>query len=351
VKGEVIPSLNRGFSAPVHVDYPYQVNDLIALMNFDNDPYCRYEATQKIYDHVFKSDFYKYKASGELASSLPGDFKEAFQNLLSDERIDLSFKSYLLDLPTQNSISQEISLPDFDAIASVQMNLRKKLGKEFQDWFLSTHDKLNQNGPFELTPDAFGKRALRNQCLTYLVASGTPDGMEALSNHYFNAGNMTEEVHGLQQFILSGIDFDHEAIQQFYQKWKNDSLVMLKWFSSIAAFTPKNFAIERMLKLERDPLFQKQVPNYLRSLYIQFSRANLVSFHDKNGLGYEFLAERIKQIDSFNPQVASRTASAFSLINKLDDGRKSLMRKALEGIMAQKPSRDTYEVISKYLAP
>lgn len=350
IDGDVIPSLNRGFSAPVHVDYPYENSDLITLMSIDSDPYCRYEATQKIYNYIFKKEFNQYKASGVLTSELDPEFKEAFASLLKDDSIDLSFKSYLLDLPTENGLSQEMTDPDFDSIHLIHQHLRAKLGLAFQEWFLKEHQRLSQVSKFELTPKAFGERALKNQCLTYLVASKTAEGMKALESHYNNATNMTEEIHGLQQFIASGVELEHESIQKFYQKWKNDSLVMLKWFGSLASYSPKKFAIERLKKLEQDPLFLKQVPNYLRALYLQFSKNNLNSFHDESGAGYRFLAERIKLIDGFNPQVASRTAGAFSLINKLDQKRQNEMRSALNKIMEGQPSRDTFEVVSKYLA-
>lgn len=350
VEGDIIPSLNRGFSAPVHVEYPYEISDLIELMSFEKDPYCRYEATQKIYDHVFKADFYHYKTNGKLNPELSPDFKEAFGNLLKDEGIDLSFKSYLLDLPTENGLSQEMLQPDFDAIHLVHKNLREKLGVAFQEWFLKEHTRLSGSTKFELTPKAFGERALKNQCLTYLVASGTKAALEALDKHYASATNMTEEIHGLQLYISSGVELEHEAIQKFYQKWKHDSLVMLKWFSSLAAFSPKKFALERLEKLEKNVLFQKQVPNYLRALYLQFAKNNLHAFHDESGNGYRFMAQRIRHIDGFNPQVASRAASAFSLINKLDQKRQGEMKVALQSIMNGSPSRDTFEVVSKYLA-
>jgi aminopeptidase N len=125
---------------------------------------------------------------------------------------------------------------------------------------------------------------------------------------------------------------------------------MLKWFGALASYSPKNEAVERILMLEKDPLFLKQVPNYLRALYLQFSRNNLVSFHDLSGKGYELLGEKIQLIDTFNPQVASRASSSFSMIHKVDQNRQGLMRKVLHQVMNSKPSRDTYEVISKYLA-
>ena len=348
--GEVIPSLNRGFSAPVHVDYPYEKSELFELMSFDSDPYCRYEATQKIYDQVLKSELNLYNVTGKLSTELTGEFKSALEKLLQDESIDLSFKSYLLDLPTESGLAQEIAQPDFDAIHLVHQHLRKKIGATFQNWFLKEHEKLSRSSKFELTPKAFGERALKNQCLSYLVASETKDAMLALDRHYNSATNMTDEIAGLQQYVLSGVPLEHDSIQKFYQKWKHDSLVMLKWFGSISSCSPKAETLKRLEKLEKDPLFLNQVPNYLRALYLQFSRNNLESFHDLSGAGYRFLAERIKRIDSFNPQVASRAASAFSLINRLDEKRQDEMRKALEPVMNGNPSRDTFEVISKYLA-
>lgn len=349
--GDVIPSLNRGFSAPVYVDYPYEVSELLELMSKDKDPYCRYEATQKVYDYVLKSEFNQYKASGKLNDDLNSDFKSAFANLLKDNSIDLSFKSYLLDLPTENGLSQELVEPDFDAIHVVHQNLKKKIGLAFHEWFKEEHEKLGKDSTFELTPEGFGKRALRNQCLSYLVASGTKEGEAALHKHYFEATNMTEEIHGLQQYISKGAKLEDEAVQKFYNKWKHDSLVMLKWFGALASFSPQDVAIERIKTLEKDPLFLKEVPNFLRSLYLQFSKNNLHAFHQISGAGYQFMAERIAHIDSFNPQVASRASSSFSLINKLDNRRKGEMKKALLRIMdGGKTSRDTYEVVSKYLA-
>jgi aminopeptidase N len=349
-KGSVIPSLNRGFSAPVHIDYPYSISDLISLMSFENDPYCRFDATQKIYQHLLIQEIDNYKKTSELFNELNKDFVDAFRVLLDDRKIDSSFKSYLLELPSENTLSQEVGHPDFDAIHIVHSHLKKQLGLTFQNWFLNEHTSLISKDSFELTPKAFGQRSLRNQCLSYLVASETNSGKDALKSHYFNAKNMTEEICGLQQYISTGIDLEHEAIATFYKKWKHDSLVMQKWFSALAAFTPKDLALSRISSIEKDPLFKKEVPNYLRSLYLQFSKNNLNSFHAVDGLGYKFLADKIQWMDSFNPQVASRVASAFSLINKLDDNRKEKMKLALDNLMQNKPSRDTYEVISKYLS-
>jgi aminopeptidase N len=345
-----IPSLNRGFTAPVIIEYPYEFSDLIYLMGHDDDSYCRYEATQKVYNTLLKKEYEDYTKSGKLNQDLGLEFKNSFELLLNDSKIDMSFKSYLLELPSENSLSQEIHLPDFEAIHLVHGHFLKKLGSAFFSWFATQHEKLSTTTHFELTPKAFGERSLKNQCLSYLVASDKQEATAFLNRHYDRATNMTEEIHALAEFVGSGVPLAHPSIQKFYQKWKHDSLVMLKWFGVLASYTPRGECLKRLEVLEKDPLFLKQVPNYLRSLYLQFAKNNLTAFHAEDGSGYEFLSERIKLIDGFNPQVASRASSAFSLIGKVDQNRQAKMKKALQTVMESKPSRDTFEVISKYLS-
>ena len=350
VKEKPILSLNRGFSAPVLIEYEYSFSELVNLMAVDQDPYCRYEATQKVYDQVFKADYNHYLTSGDLKKDLSAEFVGAFERLLKDSSIDLAFKAYLLDLPTQSGLAQEMINPDFDAIAAVHKNLRAKLGLEFGDWFLQEHQRLSTTREFALTPKAFGERSLKNQLLNYLVASNSSAALKRLEEHYQHASNMTEEIAGLSLYVKTGAGLDHPAVKSFYQKWKNDSLVMIKWFGSLSAQSPKESAVKRLEALEQDPLFKKDVPNYLRALYMQFAKNNLQAFHAEDGSGYHFVAERIKQIDKFNPQVASRLASSFSMINKVDQTRQAEMKKALQSIMDNMPSRDTFEVVSTYLA-
>lgn len=350
VKGRVIPSLNRGFSAPVIVDYPYEFSDLLTLMAKDQDSYCRYEATQLVYQEIFKREFEHYKSMGTLSSEIEKSFKESIQNFLEDSTIDLSFKSYLLDLPSENGIAQEMENPDFESIHKVLKHLKRKLGLAFQDWFLAEHQKLSGAKEFDLTPKSFGLRTMKNQALSYLVASGTPAGLEALNRHYEEASNMTEEIQGLIQYVIAGEKIEEGPVKKFYEKWKKDSLVMIKWFSALSAYSPDKMVIERLVQLENDPLFLKEVPNYLRGLYLQFAKNNLVGFHQASGEGYDFLADRILKVDKFNPQVASRMSTAFAMISKVDSIRRIKMKAALEKVMAGNPSKDTYEVVSKYLS-
>ncbi len=345
-----ILSLNRGFSAPVHVDYEYKVSDLFRLMAHDTDAYCKFEATQKIYEYILKEELEYLKLKGTLKEGFSEDFKSGVMNILKDQKLDHSFKSYLLDLPSENTLAQEIETPSFEAIHKVHRHVQAKMGSFFQGTLIEMYDQFKSSNDFELSPKGYGERSLKNQTLNYLVAGKSNAGFERLENHYNSASNMTEEIFALVQFIKSGHSLDHFAIQNFYQKWKHDSLVMLKWFGALASYSPATGVIERMKTLENDPLFLKDVPNYLRALYGQFARNNLSSFHATDGSGYEFVTERILKIDQFNPQVASRLASSFSMINRLDTERKKAMKTQLEKIIHGNPSRDTYEVVSKYLA-
>jgi aminopeptidase N len=345
---DAVLSLNRGFTAPVLVEYEYSQQELLHLMAYDEDFYSRYEATQRVYEMLFRSDLEHYKKTGKLNDELPKDFIIGFEKLISDKNLDHSFLSYLLDLPSEGTLSQEMLKPDFTSINKVHSHLEKKLGRTFFDWFKSTYHELAQNRTFELSPKGYGLRSLKNKVLSYLVASGM--GENILKDHFLNASNMTEELQGLNLFIKSGVDLDHFSIKSFYEKWSKDSLVMIKWFGALATSSPAEIVLKRLAELEGDPLFQKQVPNYIRSLYLSFARLNLSGFHRPDGSGYRFLADRIIEIDKFNPQVAARAATAYSLINKLDEKHQSLMREALKKVVMAQLSKDTLEVVNKYLA-
>lgn len=345
-----ILSLNRGFSAPVVVNYEYALNDLLTLMSKDEDSYNRYEATQKVYETIFNAEYDYFVKNNTLKTDLDTSFTTAMMNILKDQSIDLSFKSYLLELPSISHLSSLRTHPDYESLAKVLSNLGAKMGEAFYDWFKATYLELSTATKFELTPKAYGQRALRNQCLNYLVRTKKEDALKALDAHYEKATNMTEEIFALNQYIKLGAGVDHPQVQKFYKKWGHDSLVMIKWFSGLAANSKPEVVINTLKKLEVDPLFKNEVPNYLRALYVQFGRTNLVGFHQADGSGYEFLGERLSKVDKFNPQTASRIATAFAIMNKLDSKRQGLMKNVLLKVQSAGVSKDLGEVISKYLA-
>ncbi len=343
-----IISLNRGFCAPVIVKYDYSLDDLMILMAKDQDFYSRYEATQKIFEHLFFEDLRFYHTHQKFNPHLPASFIDGFSKLLEDSSIEDSFLAYLMDLPSEGSLSQDMEAPSFKLIHQVRVELEKKVGLQFHEWFRKKYISLSTHKGFDLTPQGYGRRSLKNRILTLLVNSGK--GGDYLENHYFNASNMTEELHGLELYISQGVSLDHPAIKGFYEKWKNDSLTLIKWFGALSSHSPSEGILKRLELLESDRLFLNKVPNYLRALYGSFARLNLHSFHADDGSGYEFLVDRIIHIDKFNPQVAARISTNFSQLNKLETNQKEKMRKALNRILSTNSSGDTLEVVNKYLA-
>ena len=349
-ESDQVVSLNRSFSSPVEIDYPYSITELSFLAQFETDGYVKFDALQSLFQdkilHVYES-----KKRGETLTSLVSqDIKLAVSASLNDPDMDESFKAYLLEVPSLTTLVQKVDKPDFQMLKDSVDQFKSELGIEFSDWFLAKYKSLSEIKKFEISTRGYATRALKNRCLEFIFASKSPSSLEILFDHFDNATNMTDEIFSLGLIISTGVDLDHWTVEKFKKKWQHDSLVMLKWFSSLSLNTPEGLILERLQKLERHPLFKSEIPNYLRSLFVNFGKLNLTGFHGIDGAGYEYLARKIKQVDSFNPQVASRMASSFAIYDKLDDVRRDKMRVVLKDLMESNLSKDTYEVISKTLS-
>jgi aminopeptidase N len=340
-----ILSLNRSFAAPVHVDFPYTEDELLHLVAHDTDPVSRYEALQRVYLNTLKS----WVKMNERPAKLAPAFETALGRMLADETIDPAFKAYLFEVPSESQVHQELEEALIDEVHSAQGHLQKLIASSFATEWARLYQKHINPLKGDVTAQAMGSRALKNRALSMLVKGGHPESKTWLKKHFFEAQTMTEEATGLALYCWLGGREAQEALTHFYSKWKLESLVMLRWFGSQAAYTPAAEVLERMVKIENDPVFRKEVPNDLRGLYQNFARGNLTAFHAADGSGYEFLADRIARIDKFNPQVASRLTGAFSLVAKLDEGRKAKAKGALKRLVESSPSKDVFEVASRYL--
>ncbi|MBY0515527.1 MAG: aminopeptidase N [Bacteriovoracaceae bacterium] len=344
VTSKPIPSWNRSFSAPVHVDYPYTEEELLHLVAFDTDAVSRYEALQRVYINTIKSWI-----KSTPPSELPSAFAKSLSLMIKDESIDPAFKAYLFEVPSESQIHQDLDVAQIESVNAALKQLQHLIGKTFSaDWMRIYQNHLDPRVG-DVSAKAMGSRALKNRALMMLVKGQHADAAKTLHSHFYQAKTMSEESVGLALYCqMSGAD-SQEAITHFYKKWKHEPLVMLRWFGSQAAYTNSNEVLERLVKLESDPVFRNQVPNDLRGLYQNFAKGNLMSFHAQDGSGYEFLSERIARIDKFNPQVASRLTGAFGLMPKMDEGRKSKMKGALKKLVEGGASKDVYEVASRYL--
>lgn len=340
-----VPSLNRSFAAPVHVDFAYTQESLLHLVAHDTDPVSRYEALQRVYTTLLEN----WVSSGELPQSLPENLMLALEKILKDDQLDPAFKAYLFDLPSESQLHQGQDKVEVDGTHAAVKRMYHLVGAGFAEEWKRLYQRHIDSRAGDVSAEACAGRALKNRSLQMLMRGKVAGAESLLASHLKTARTMTEEAIALNLYCAHQPAGFADVVRAFRSKWKHEPLVMLRWFGAQAAYARPEDAIARMEELEKDSCFRAQVPNDIRGLYQSFSRSNLVSFHRLDGAGYRFLAERICQVDSFNPQVASRLTGAFAMLPKMDGTRRGLMQEALKSIVGGNPSKDVFEVASRYL--
>lgn len=346
VSDKPVPSWNRSFSAPVHIEYDYSDDELLHLVAFDSDPVSRYEAIQRVYTKLLLNWVNSLRKEADLPSALPEDFKRGLENILTDESLDPAFVAYLFETPSESQLNQELTAASIHECHQASKHLQMLLGKTFFEHWQRLYEQYLDPRVGDVSAAAMASRAMKNRALSMMVKSTNPEALPTLAQHFQNAKTMTEEAQALGLYCMIKTPESKLAIESFYKKWKHEPLVMLRWFGLQASFASDLNSLE---KLENNPSFRSRVPNDLRSLYQNFSRNNLTLFHSQDGSGYKFMAERIAKIDGFNPQVASRLTGSFSLLPKMDPERKMMMKNALTQLIDGQPSKDVFEVASRYL--
>jgi aminopeptidase N len=235
------------------------------------------------------------------------------------------------------------------AIHNARKELRKSIGAMLYETLAETYRKHEVKGPYSPAPEAAGKRALRNAALGYLACRGKPEDVARLAAHFAGARNATDEVSALAMLSELRSPERAKAFDRFYERWKDDHLMIDNWFAYQAA-SPLPTMLPTVVKLTGHPLFSMKNPNKVRALIGTFAMANPVNFNRPDGRGYEFLADRVLEIDAFNPQVAARLVSAFRSWKALEAERRRQAKKTLQRIAAATPlSHDVQEIVGKML--
>jgi aminopeptidase N len=342
-----IPSILRDFSAPVILEYDYTDAELLHLFNHDSDPVNRWEAGQRLAMERLLKLTAQVAAHGAGNLKLDNTFINAMRTVLTDETLDPAFRELALILPSETIIAEQMEVVDPQAIHTARQFLRRTIGAALKPELLAQYH-ANQT-PGEYSPDALsaGKRALKNLCLSYLMA--TPDMAELkLSQQQFeSATNMTDRSAALVAMIHSGAEAG-PYLKAFYQDFENEALVIDKWFAMQASAPTTDAAAVR--KLMQHPAFTLKTPNRARALIFNFTNANPSQFHAADGSAYDFWAEYVIKLDAINPQVAARLARAMDRWRRYAPALQAKMKQALEKVAAQKLSNDVAEVITKALA-
>jgi len=343
-----VPSLLRGFSAPVKLSFDYRDEELMFLMAHDSDGFNRWDAAQSLAQRVILA-MVAERAAG-AAMQVPDVFLVAFGKALADQGSAPALLAEVLTLPAEGYLGDQMTVVDVDGIHAARESLRAAIGQRFAAQLLARYDALAEQGGYRPDPEAIGRRSLKNLCLSYLMAAGGADAASRCLAQYRAGHNMTDVMSALAQIADSVLPERAEVLADFDQRWRHDPLVMDKWFSVQAMAASRDTVLEEIHVLMGHPAFSIKNPNKVRALIGAFAAGNPRRFNAADGSGYHFLADRILDLDALNPQIASRLTRNLSRWHRYDEQRQAHMRAALERLAgAPGVSKDVYEIASKSL--
>ncbi|MDE1478922.1 aminopeptidase N [Xenorhabdus bovienii] len=342
-----VPSLLREFSAPVKLDYPYSDTQLAFLMKHARNEFSRWDAAQSLLANYVKLNVARYQQSQPL--ELPIHVIDAFRAVLLNQDIDPALAAQILTLPSENEMAELFTVIDPKAIHDVLHAITRGLANEMADEFTAVYHSIH-TGAYRVDHQDIAKRALRNTCLYYLAFIDDKEQVDELvAAQYYQADNMTDTVAALSAAMSAELPCSYQLMDEFEQRWHQDGLVMDKWFA-LQATNPAFDALDKVRSLMNNRSFSLSNPNRVYSLLRTFFANNLVAFHAEDGRGYQFLQEVLTELNSRNPQVASRLIEPLIRWKRYDEARQSLMRATLEQLkVLENLSGDLFEKITKAL--
>ncbi|WP_413465641.1 aminopeptidase N [Plesiomonas shigelloides] len=338
-------SLLREFSAPVKLDYPYTDKQLTFLMAHARNDFARWDAAQMLIGKYVRLNVANWQAGNAL--ELPIEVVDAFRAVLLDEQLDPALAALILTLPKETELAELFDLIDPDAIRAVREFIRDELVLELNDELRAVY-QAHVLPEYRVEHADIARRALRNTCLSYLAFA---EGADALvRRQYEQADNMTDTLAALSAAVSAELPCRDNLMQHFADKWQHDGLVMDKWFM-LQATSPAANVLENVKALMQHPSFSLANPNRTRSLIGAFASGNPSAFHAKDGSGYRFLTDVLVELNSRNPQVASRLIEPLIRLGRYDAERQQLMREQLLRLQKlDNLARDLFEKITKSLS-
>lgn len=337
-------SLLREFSAPVKLDYPYTDKQLTFLMAHARNDFARWDAAQMLIGKYVRLNVANWQDGNAL--ELPIEVVDAFRAVLLDEQLDPALAALILTLPKETELAELFDLIDPDAIRAVREFIRDELVLELNDELRAVY-QAHVLPEYRVEHADIARRALRNTCLSYLAFA---EGADALvRRQYEQADNMTDTLAALSAAVSAELPCRDNLMQHFADKWQHDGLVMDKWFM-LQATSPAANVLENVKALMQHPSFSLANPNRTRSLIGAFASGNPAAFHAKDGSGYRFLTDVLVELNSRNPQVASRLIEPLIRLGRYDAERQQLMREQLLRLQKlDNLARDLFEKITKSL--
>ena len=344
-------SLNRGFTAPIEIDYRQSPSDLAFLAANDTDSFSRWQAYQNYATKLLIAGYRAILAGKTI--KIDAKFLEISKDILEDETLEPAYRATLLTLPSEGDLAQAINKNvNPDAIAKSVATLSKALGNTFEPARKSVLKTLKSAPEFSASAEEAGKRSLRGLVMSYAVIARSKSALTEIVKDYKTSNNMTDRFNALRTIVHHHpAKADREKVlADFYKRYRDDHIVLDKWFS-VQASKPGSSTITTVRKLMKHDDFTFNNPNRFRSLLGVFAMGNQSAFNAANGKGYMLMADALIKLDKINPQVTARILTAFRSYRVLEPSRRKLAEAALRKIENSGDlSRDTADILGRTLA-
>ncbi len=355
IESEPVPSILRGFSAPVLLDFDYTDAQLLTLLANDPDPFNRWEAGQRL---ALRGVLNSIAATARKpdVTALNDSYIVAMRRLLRDPKLDAAFKELVLTLPSETYIAEQLDVVDPQQVHAVREAMREHLATALFDDWQQVYEENQATGRYVPDPRSAGRRALAGMALANLClatrSSGDTVWPGKTLQRFKDAGNMTDRLNALSALVSSGHALAAQALARFHATFKHEALVIDKWFALQAGATDRGGdVLTRVKQLMKHPDFSIKNPNRARSVIFSYCSANPGAFHRPDAAGYVYWSDRVIELDAFNPQVAARLARALDRWSRLAEPYRTAAREAIVRVAAKPDlSKDTQEVVTRALA-
>jgi len=345
IKEEPVPSLLRGFSAPVKLEFDYSREQLLRLMSSDSDGFCRWDASQQLGLAEISQALADIAAERDVVPE--SAYLDACRALLSDESLDGAMVAMMLQLPSEAYLAEIFHPVDVLGLHRARETLRLVIAQALRGELLACYSRCASNAVYAADAGQIAQRSLKNTALSYLMLLNDDTGRELATRQFEHSENMTDRLAALNALVNSTAPYKAEALQRFYQNWQHEPLVINQWFQ-VQAMCRLPGTLETVQGLMAHPAFDIRNPNKVRALIGAFCGQNSVNFHREDGAGYRFLADQVIVLNRSNPQIASRLLVPLTKWRKYLPAAQQLMCAELQRILAQPDlSSDVYEVVSK----
>lgn len=347
-----LPSLLRGFSAPLRLRYEYSLDDLAELMRRDTDGVARWDAGQSLAVRVLQQRIAAFGAAPVPAAE--ERLLDGFRWLLGDTSSDRALIAQMLILPGEAYLAELVESIDPQAIHAARSSLRRNIASRLRDSLLRCYLGNVGGSAYRVEAADIARRSLKNACLSYLLLLDDEEARDLACQQYYAQENMSDVLAALHAMLQAtgaiGLEMAQEMLLDFRARWHHEPLAMNLWLQAQATRSGTD-TLDEVKRLRVSAEFDVRNPNKVRALIGSFANANPGSFHLPDHAGYRFLGEQVAGIDALNPMIAARLLVPLTRWRRFAPPYRDGMRAELEKLLEHRGlSRDCFEVVSKSLA-